>query len=49
MFTQLGRVLDAFDRLDLWKDTMLIVNTDHGFLLGGTYVATINFHNFLVL
>jgi len=22
------------DRLDLWKDTLLIVNTDHGFLLG---------------
>jgi arylsulfatase A-like enzyme len=22
------------DKLDLWKDTMLIVNTDHGFLLG---------------
>lgn len=31
---QLGRVLDKFDELDLWKDTMLIVNTDHGFLLG---------------
>lgn len=30
----LGKVLDAMDRLDLWKDTMLIVNTDHGFLLG---------------
>jgi len=30
----LGRVLDAFDRLELWKDTLLIVNTDHGFLLG---------------
>lgn len=30
----LGRVLDTFDQLDLWKDTMLIVNTDHGFLLG---------------
>ena len=30
----LGKVLDTFDRLDLWKDTMLIVNTDHGFLLG---------------
>jgi len=30
----LGKVLDAFDRLDLWKDTMLIVNTDHGFMLG---------------
>lgn len=30
----LGRVLDAMDRHDLWKDTMLIVNTDHGFSLG---------------
>ncbi|MCI8401905.1 MAG: sulfatase [Lachnospiraceae bacterium] len=29
----LGRVLDEFDRLDLWKDTMLIVNTDHGYML----------------
>ncbi|MCP2635915.1 sulfatase [Microbacterium sp. HD4P20] len=30
----LGRVLDAMDEHDLWNDTMLIVNTDHGFLLG---------------
>ncbi|MSU88026.1 sulfatase-like hydrolase/transferase [Rhodobacteraceae bacterium 2CG4] len=30
----LGRVLDIFDRDDLWKDTALIVTTDHGFLLG---------------
>lgn len=30
----LGRVLDMMDQYDLWKDTMLIVNTDHGFLLG---------------
>ncbi len=29
----LGKVLDLMDRHDLWKDTMLIVNTDHGFLL----------------
>lgn len=29
-----GRVLDFMDERDLWKDTMLIVNTDHGFLLG---------------
>ena len=29
----LGRILDLMDRYDLWKDTMLIVNTDHGFLL----------------
>jgi arylsulfatase A-like enzyme len=30
----LGRVLDTMDELGLWKDTMLIVNTDHGFMLG---------------
>ncbi len=30
----LGRVLAAMDEQDLWKDTMLIVCTDHGFLLG---------------
>ncbi|WP_433655070.1 sulfatase-like hydrolase/transferase [Nocardia sp. CA-128927] len=30
----LGRVLDVFDELDLWDDTLLIVCTDHGFLLG---------------
>ena len=30
----LGTVLDAMDELNLWDDTMLIVNTDHGFLLG---------------
>lgn len=30
----LGTVLDAFDELDLWDDTMLVVTTDHGFLLG---------------
>lgn len=30
----LGKVLDVFDEHDLWKDTVLIVNTDHGFLLG---------------
>ena len=30
----LGRVLDAMDAHDMWRDTMLIVNTDHGFLLG---------------
>lgn len=29
-----GRLLDLFDREDLWKDTALIVSTDHGFLLG---------------
>lgn len=30
----LGKILDLFDEYDLWKDTMLIVNTDHGFMLG---------------
>lgn len=31
---QLGRILDAFDEHDLWHDTLLIVGTDHGLLLG---------------
>ena len=30
----LGKVLDMMDQYRLWDDTMLIVNTDHGFLLG---------------
>jgi arylsulfatase A-like enzyme len=30
---QLGRLMDTFDILDLWKDTCLIVTTDHGYLL----------------
>jgi arylsulfatase A-like enzyme len=30
----LGKLLDIMDERDLWKDTMLIVTTDHGFLLG---------------
>jgi arylsulfatase A-like enzyme len=30
----LGRVLDAFDEFGLWDDTLLIVCTDHGLLLG---------------
>jgi arylsulfatase A-like enzyme len=32
--TSLGRVLDFMDEHDMWGDTLLIVNTDHGFLLG---------------
>ncbi|MDR2792870.1 MAG: sulfatase [Treponema sp.] len=30
----LGQALDTMDKYDMWKDTMLIVCTDHGFLLG---------------
>ncbi len=30
----LGKLLDFMDAHDMWKDTMLIVNTDHGYLLG---------------
>ncbi|WP_354586896.1 sulfatase [Puniceicoccus vermicola] len=30
----LGKILDAMDRHDMWKDTLLIVWTDHGYLLG---------------
>ena len=30
----LGRVLDLMDELNLWRDTMLIVCTDHGYMLG---------------
>ncbi len=29
----LGKVLDMMDEYNMWEDTMLIVNTDHGFLL----------------
>ncbi|MGI9302066.1 MAG: sulfatase [Gammaproteobacteria bacterium] len=31
---QMGRLLDYFDAHDLWRDTALVVSTDHGFLLG---------------
>lgn len=30
----LGKILDFMDQHHMWQDTMLIVNTDHGFLLG---------------
>lgn len=30
----MGKVLDVMDKHNLWEDTMLIVNTDHGFMLG---------------
>ena len=28
-----GKLLDYFDKNDLWKDTCLVLSTDHGFLL----------------
>ena len=30
----LGTLLDAFDAHDLWRDTYLVLSTDHGLLLG---------------
>ncbi|MEC6746939.1 sulfatase-like hydrolase/transferase [Marinilactibacillus sp. XAAS-LB27] len=30
----LGKVLDYLDEANMWEDTMVIINTDHGFLLG---------------
>ncbi len=30
----LGKLLDKMDEHNMWEDTMLIVNTDHGYLLG---------------
>lgn len=30
----LGKVLDLMDHENMWEDTMLIVNTDHGLLIG---------------
>ncbi|CAA9348791.1 MAG: Putative sulfatase, partial [uncultured Microvirga sp.] len=30
----LGRILDYFDEHDLWRDTALMVSTDHGLLFG---------------
>ena len=32
--TYLSKILDLMDEKDMWKDTMLIITTDHGFLLG---------------
>ena len=31
---RLGDILDMMDRHDMWQDTMLIVWTDHGYMLG---------------
>ncbi|MEY8446294.1 sulfatase-like hydrolase/transferase [Enterococcus ratti] len=30
----LGKILDFVEKNNMWKDTLIIVNTDHGFLLG---------------
>lgn len=30
----LGRIIDFMDSHEMWKDTLLLVTTDHGFLLG---------------
>ena len=30
---QLGRLLDYMDAHDLWRDTALVLSTDHGFML----------------
>lgn len=30
----LGKILDFFDEQNMWQDTMLVVNTDHGFMFG---------------
>jgi arylsulfatase A-like enzyme len=29
-----GKLLDAMDRYDMWKDTMVIFTSDHGYMLG---------------
>ena len=29
-----GRILDVLDHYDMWKDTLVILTTDHGYLLG---------------
>jgi arylsulfatase A-like enzyme len=30
----LGKILDIMDEKEMWNDTMLLINVDHGFLLG---------------
>ena len=30
----IGKILDVLDEKDLWKDTMVIFTTDHGYMLG---------------
>lgn len=31
---QLGRLIDHLDEHDMWKDTCIVLTTDHGFMLG---------------
>lgn len=31
---QLGKLLDFLEEKNMWEDTLIIINTDHGFLLG---------------
>ncbi len=30
----IGRIFDVLDRHDMWKDTMVVFTTDHGYMLG---------------
>ena len=30
----LGKVIDFLETNQMWQDTLVIINTDHGFLLG---------------
>lgn len=30
----IGKLLDYLEENNMWEDTLIIINTDHGFLLG---------------